>query len=68
MEWYNVENKLPEPLVDVLIYMPDEKPLPTVHEGYYTYQGIWVSKCTFPSLNVRVTHWANIPEYPESEA
>lgn len=65
MDWYNVESKLPEPFMSVLVYMPDEKPLSTVHEGYITNDGTWVCSYTLPALNVKVSHWADMPEYPK---
>ena len=33
--WYSTKEKLPDEFVSVLIYMPEEAPLPTVHEGQF---------------------------------
>lgn len=64
MDWYNVESKLPEPFVSVLVYLPDEKPYQTVHEGYIDNDGTWhiYNRIIFSV----VTHWADMPEYPET--
>ena len=63
MDWYRVERCLPEPYVPVLARMPGEKPFPTVHEGYITPDGTWVSGM-FRRKPGEVTHWAEMPEYP----
>ena len=34
MNWYALNERKPDPFVSVLVYMPSEDPLPTVHEGY----------------------------------
>lgn len=63
MEWINVNRMTPEPFVSVLCRMPGEKPFPTVHEGYITKDGIWVSNY-FKREPGEVTHWAEMPTYP----
>ena len=35
MQWYKVEDKMPERFVSVLGYMPDQAPFPTVRECWY---------------------------------
>nr|DAV98133.1 MAG TPA: hypothetical protein [Caudoviricetes sp.] len=35
MQWYRVEDKMPERFVSVLGYMPDQAPFPTVRECWY---------------------------------
>lgn len=63
MDWYNVKNKTPEPFVSVLCYIPSEKPLPTVHEGFIDENGEWHLHLFY--IEAAVTHWAQMPEYPE---
>ena len=64
MDWYNAEKVQPEPFVSVLVYMPGEKPLQTVHEGYISNDGIWVSNW-FKREPGEVTYWTDMPEFPE---
>lgn len=62
MEWIEVGNKFPKPFESVLINIPDEAPLPTVHEGYYA-NGEWFSFIS--KYNIKnVSHWAKMPEPP----
>lgn len=35
MQWYKVEDKMPERFVSVLGYVPDQTPFPTVRECWY---------------------------------
>lgn len=39
------------------------KPFPTVHEGYISGDGVWVSY-GFKRAPGEVTHWTAMPEYP----
>ena len=64
MDWIRIDRFLPEPFVSVLCYMPMEDPLPKVHEGYVDRDGIWYVH-GFRRDNGEVTHWADMPEYPE---
>ena len=64
MEWIRIDRMLPEPFVSVLCYMPKEDPFPKVHEGYVDRDGIWYVH-GFRRDNGEVTHWADMPEYPE---
>ncbi len=64
MDWINVKRMTPEPFVSVLCYMPGEKPFPTVHEGYVTADGVW-HVGLFDREPGEVTHWADMPDYPE---
>lgn len=63
--WIPVEEKLPQPFVSVLGYMPEEKPLPLVHECYYAdgRGGGWYSMGLYGAK--KVTHWMPMPEAPE---
>ena len=65
-QWISVEKRLPEPFVSVLVYMPGERPLPTVHEGYIATDGKWYAHF-FSRDPGEVTHWMPLPEPPEVE-
>ena len=65
-QWISVEDRLPEAFVSVLVYMPEERPLPTVHEGYVTNNGKWYAHF-FEREPFEVTHWMPLPEPPEEE-
>lgn len=54
------------PIVSVLCRMPGEKPFLTVHEGYISDDGVWVSNF-FKREPGEVTHWAEMPTYPGDE-
>ena len=61
IHWHDAA-KEPEEFVSVLLWCPDEKPLPTVKEGFYTEQMGYLSirngKCS-PVM------WADMPKPPE---
>lgn len=63
-EWISVEDRLPDPFVTVLVHMPQEKPLPTVHAGYISKDGEWVGGM-FKRDKDEVTHWMPLPEAPD---
>ena len=63
-EWISVEERLPEPFVSALIYVPDQNPLPPVMEGYI--DGIGRFHAVRIGVGVvTVTHWMPLPEPPE---
>lgn len=64
-KWTSVTDKLPEPFVSVLAYVPDEAPLQTVHEGYMDPDGKWHLVHSFYQLSANVTHWMALPLPPE---
>ena len=63
-EWISVEERLPPPFISVLVHMPGERPLPTVHEGYITGNGKWYA-AHFPREADEITHWMPLPEPPK---
>lgn len=42
-KWISVEERLPQAFCSVLVHIPEEAPMPTVHEGYMTDNGRWIS-------------------------
>lgn len=66
-EWIPVTERLPEkPWVSVLVHMPDEKPFPTVREGFISSDGIWHS-ALYNREPDEVTHWMPMPTPPKGE-
>lgn len=65
-KWISVKERLPEPFVSVLVHIPEEEPLPQVHEGYITPDGTWCS-VLYVETYERVTHWMHLPEPPEGD-
>lgn len=65
-KWISVKERLPEPFVSVLVHIPEEEPLPQVHEGYITPDGTWRS-VLYVETYERVTHWMHLPEPPEGD-
>lgn len=63
-KWISVKERLPEPFVSVLVHIPEEEPLPQVHEGYITPDGTWCSVLYVETYD-RVAHWMPMPEMPE---
>ena len=66
-DWISVKDRLPEPFVSVLTHMPEESPLPTVHEGYISRDGIWTAGM-FRREPGEVTHWMPMPEPPKEDS
>ena len=64
--WIPVDERLPEPFVSVLVYMPDERPLLPVHEGFLARDGMWYAN-HFDREPMEITHWMPLPEPPEVE-
>lgn len=63
--WFDVNDLVPNAFESVLIHMPSEEPLPTVHEGYYA-NGHWYWHAC--QLDVgKVTHWSHMPLGPEED-
>lgn len=64
--WHKSADELPNPFVSVLVYVPDEAPLPTVHEGYVDNDGGWHLVYCGYQTTVDVTYWMNMPNPPET--
>ena len=62
--WVNVKDLIPEAFENILLYMPNEHPLPMVHEGYYA-NGTWYYLGN-KLENGDVTYWAPMPNGPET--
>lgn len=62
MDWISVEDRLPEPLEDVIVCRGVGKTEePEVRRGYMFYAGSWLfdSRSDYP-----VTHWMPMPDPP----
>lgn len=66
-KWISVKERLPEQFVSVLVYMPDEFPWPTVHQGHLRPDGKWNAAHNLCTPD-EVTHWMPLPEPPKEEA
>ena len=62
MKWYDPNKKKPTPFVSVLVFMPGEEPLPTVHEGYLAEDGVWYANGYYV-LQPEIKRWAELPKY-----
>ena len=63
-EWISVKDRWPKPFVSVLVYMPDEEPHPTVHEGFINKRGEWYAG-GFDRSPDEVVAWKEMPEAPK---
>lgn len=63
--WIPVTERLPQNYISVLVYLPGERPLPTVHEAYIGGDGEWHSSVVYGVENEGVTHWMPMPEPPK---
>ena len=61
--WVSVNDLIPNAFESVLIHIPSEAPLPTVHEGYYA-NGHWFWHAGQLSTG-EVTHWSHMPVGPD---
>ncbi|MBR2883718.1 MAG: hypothetical protein IKB93_02900 [Clostridia bacterium] len=59
--WYSTKERLPDEFVSVLVYMPEEAPLPTVHEGYMAPNQTWWANGFYREAR-EISHWAQMPE------
>ena len=65
MHWISVKDMIPDAFVSVLMYMPNEYPLPMVHEGYYA-NGEWYWYCGKLDHG-EVTYWQPMPDGPKED-
>ena len=63
--WIDVNDFPPNAFESVLIHKPNERPLPTVHEGYYA-NGHWYWR-NEQLEDGEVTHWAQMPKGPDDD-
>lgn len=61
LRWVPVEEALPTPFESVLGYMPEGKPLPTVHECYTDNGGNFHGLSFYGTP--KITHWMKMPEF-----
>jgi hypothetical protein len=65
-KWIPISERLPEPFVSVLVQMPEERPCPTVHEGFLTNNGTWYAGY-FERESSEVAHWMPMPKSHSEE-
>jgi hypothetical protein len=70
MNWISVEERLPDPYHEVMYFAIAEKHNKEIMIGHLTHTGFWTHCCMFYGTNmlnelVVVTHWAELPEFPE---
>lgn len=66
MNWFSPKEFPPTPFVSVLVYMPIEDPMPSVHEGYLDEDKVWHVRgyrCAYEE----VEKWADMPLPPGQE-
>lgn len=67
MKWYDPRKKPPDAFVSVMVYIPSEFPLPTVHEGYMAEKQVWYTNGCFYN-EAEIHRWADMPVYnPEDD-
>ena len=62
--WIPVTERLPEPFVSVVVHMPLEEPMPTVHEGFLVDEEKWYA-AHFDREKDEISHWMPLPEPPK---
>lgn len=62
LNWFSPQEFQPDPFVSVLVYMPGEAPLPEIHEGYRSDEGVWWSNGYFRTED-EIKGWAYMPKY-----
>jgi uncharacterized protein DUF551 len=71
MQWISVKEKRPKKLHKVLFYYILDKHMPNIAVGYNTIDG-WNIYLPYSSFDlkdgpVEVTHWAELPDYPDKK-
>lgn len=63
--WIRTADEQPGIFVSVLMFIPGDHPLPTVHEGYLTGDNIWISVYGEAYTMDEVPFWMDMPEPPK---
>lgn len=63
VRWIPATERMPEDFVSVLVHIPSEAPLPTVHEAYWAGE-VWMTR-DGGFLDSEITHWRDMPEPPK---
>lgn len=63
-EWVRINERLPKPHVNVLIFMVDKKMRPAIHEGFVNERGVWCFHC-YLREPYTFTHWMPMPLPPD---
>lgn len=63
--WIRTADEPPGMFVSVLMYVPGDSPLPTVHEGYLTGENIWISLYGEAYTMDEVPFYMPMPEPPK---
>ena len=71
-EWISVDDMLPQAFESVAVYIPTQKPFPTVHEGYLVddinnHPDFWYIPALHQKydLNGFIVAWTAMPDPPE---
>ena len=63
--WISTKEQLPKLFESVLINIPSDSPLPTVSEGYFTNDNIWMTLYGDAYTMEQVPYWMPMPEPPK---
>ena len=63
--WISTKEQLPKLFESVLINIPSDSPLPTVSEGYFTNDDIWMTLYGDAYTMEQVPYWMPMPEPPK---
>lgn len=63
--WISPEEQQPQNFVSVIINTPGDYPLPTVHEGYLTPEGNWITIYGEAYTMEEVPFWMPMPNPPK---
>lgn len=64
--WVNVNDRLPPPLVDVLVAYEMSPGTHTVDQAYRKRDGRWVLTGSEPEDVIAPSHWMEVPALPEA--
>lgn len=63
MKWYDPARKKPKRFAPLLLYLPDDAPMQTVYEGYWSGDDVWCVNGGLRISQADVVRWADMPEY-----